>query len=293
MDRSGSNSRRPFSWARWSIRFGIPVLCLLGGVIPGIVGPKVAVAGLGMRRIDPSQIVPLEQIAPESREGVAEVIRDHTFHRQGTPDTFPCDPTLYSTLLNEPDLTLSLWRDLSTAPVQLRKIAPNRYEGTDGQGASGTWDYVLRSPELHVMMAYFNYVSPRGNAKIDARIVLVVRSSYFRGASGDSSVQHSVEAFVKIDTKGWKTVARTFRPVIEKALEDQVQEAGLFVSLMSRVVVDHPTWALQVVGKQEGLDPEVKDKFRRIVMLNRRPDASDGRPVVAASRDPNADVRRR
>jgi len=258
-----------------------------------MLGNTQAFAGLGMRRLDPAQIVPIDQIAPESRDSVAEVIRDHTFHRQGAPDAFPCDPTLYSMLLNEPDLTLALWRDLSTAPVQLRKLTPNRYEGTDGQGASGTWDYVLRSPELHVMLAYFNYVSPRGNARIDARIVLVVRSSYYREAKGESTVQHSVEAFVKIDSKGWKTLARTFRPVIEKALEDQVHEAGLFVSLMSRVVVDHPTWALQVVAKQESLDIDAKEKFRRVVILNRRPDASDGRPVVAQSRDVNAETRRR
>lgn len=250
-------------------------------------------AGLGMRRIDPAQVVPLDQIAPESRESVAEVIRDHTFHRQGTPDRFACDPSLYSTLVNEPDLTLALWRDLSTAPVQLRKLTPNRYEGTDGQGASGTWDYVLRSPQLHIMLAYFNYVSPRGNAKIDARIVLIVRTSYYQAANVGPSIQHTIEAFVKVDSHGWKTVARTFRPVIEKALEDQVQEAGLFVSLMSRVIMDHPTWACQVVTRQEDLAPETKQKFRRIVLMNRRPDASDGRPVVAQSRNPNTDVRRR
>jgi hypothetical protein len=293
MDGSRQISRRPRIGIRQSIQLGLPLIALWAGGMAGADAGSRAWAGLGLRRIDPAQVVPLDQIAPESRESVAEVIRDHTFHRQGEPETFACDPTLYSTLINEPDLTLALWRDLSTAPVQLRKLTPNRYEGTDGQGASGTWDYVLRSPQLHVMLAYFNYVSPRGNAKIDARIVLVVRTSYFQAANGGPSIQHSIEAFVKVDSHGWKTVARTFRPVIEKALEDQVQEAGLFVSLMSRVVVDHPTWACQVVTRQEDLAPETKQKFRRIVLMNRRPDASDGRPVVAQSRNPNTDVRRR
>lgn len=293
MDGSRQISRRTRIRIRRSIQLGLPLIVLWVGGIAGVDVGSRAWAGLGLRRIDPAQVVPLDQIAPESRESVAEVIRDHTFHRQGAPDLFACDPSLYSTLVNEPDLTLALWRDLSTAPVQLRKLTANRYEGTDGQGASGTWDYVLRSPQLHVMLAYFNYVSPRGNAKIDARIVLIVRTSYYQAANVGPSIQHTIEAFVKVDSHGWKTVARTFRPVIEKALEDQVQEAGLFVSLMSRVVMDHPTWACQVVTRQEDLAPETKQKFRRIVLTNRRPDASDGRPVVAQSRGPNTDGRRR
>ncbi len=40
-------------------------------------------AGLGGRSIDPAQVVPLHLVAPERRDIVAEVIRDHTFHRQG------------------------------------------------------------------------------------------------------------------------------------------------------------------------------------------------------------------
>jgi hypothetical protein len=269
----------------------LPLIVVCGWTL-GIGAENRARAGLGLRRIDPAQVVPLDQIAPESRETGAEVIRDHTFHRQGAPDRFACNPDLYSILVNEPDLTLALWRDLSTAPVRLTKITPNRYEGTDGQGASGTWDYVLRSPQLHIMLAYFNYVSPRGNAKIDARIVLIVRTSYYREVHGGSTIQHAIEAFVKVDSLGWKTVARTFRPVIEKALEDQVHEAGLFVSLMSRVVMDPPTWACQVVAKQDDLDPETRRKFRWIVLTNRRPGASNERPVVAESRDPDGARRR-
>ncbi len=293
MDGAGLITGQPANRMRWSSYLGLASIVLGAAWMLIFDATNQAWAGLGMRRLDPAQIIPLDQVAPESRESVAEVIRDHTFHRQGAADSFACDPTLYSMLVNEPDLTLTLWRDLSSAPVQLKKLSPNRYEGTDGQGASGTWDYVLRSPQLHVMLAYFNYASPRGNARIDARIVLVVRSTYYRGMGGEPSIQHSIEAFVKVDSKGWKTVARTFRPIIEKALEDQVHEAGLFVSLMARVVVDHPTWAIQVVGKNEAIDPEMKQKFRHLVMQNRSPDASDGRPVVAQSRDPNAATQRR
>jgi hypothetical protein len=265
----------------------LPLAILMAGVSPR------AWAGLGGRRADPSQILPLDQLAPEHRETVAEVIRDHSFHRQGESESFPCHGSLYLNLLEEPLVPLSLWKDLSDSPVQLQKVGPARYQGSDGSGSTAVWDFVLRTPRLHVLLAYFNYVSPRGNAKIDARIVLIVHSSYVQDSNREPWVQHDVEAYVKVDSMGWKTLARTVRPVIERVLEDQVREAGYFVSLMSRLVITYPNWACQVISNHAAIDPVTKQRFRNVVVQTRRPGASKGRPVVAQDSAANADSRRR
>jgi hypothetical protein len=257
-------------------------------------GPPLSWAGLG-RKVDPAQVLPLEQLPGEYRESVAEVIRDHTFHRQGEPESFPCNAGLYLSLVNEPVLTYSLWKDLAQSPVQLRKLTANRYQGEDGMGATATWDFVLRTPRLHVLLAYLNYVGPRSNAQIDARVVLIVHTGYYRETNKEPYVQHDVEAFVKVDSKGWKTLARTVRPLIDRVLEEQVKEAGQFVSLMSRLVVTHPNWATQVAQSQPGLDTECRTRFCDIVAQNRKPSASSGRPEVVADSGTSAppDSRRR
>jgi hypothetical protein len=225
---------------------------------------------------------------------VAEVIRDHTFHRQGTPESFPSSAGIYLSLLNEPVLTVALWKDLAEAPVQLRKLGPDRYQGEDGAGATATWDFALRTPRLHVLLAYLTYQSPHGSTRIDARIVLLVHAGYYREVNNESYVQHDVEAFVKIDSKGWKTLARTLRPVIDRVLDDQVREAGQFVSLMSRLVVSYPEWATQVAVGQAGIDAETRGRFVELVAQNRKPGASRGRPVVMAdSGGPQAPETRR
>ena len=85
---------------------------------------------------------------PQHREAVSEVIREHTFHRQGETETFPCHGSLYLSLLDEPLVPLTLWKDLSESQVQLQKVGPERYQGTDGAGATAVWDFVLRTPRL-------------------------------------------------------------------------------------------------------------------------------------------------
>jgi hypothetical protein len=262
----------------------------LGVLGAGPVGPPLAWAS--PRGVDPAQVVPLDQIAPGRRESVAEVIRDHSFHRKGAAETFPCNASIYLGLLNEPALTLALWKDLSPHPARLQQVGPGRYRGTDGSGTTATWEYVLRSPRLHVLLCDLDYLSPHGNAHLEGRIVLVVRSGFFREVNGEPWVQHEVEAFVKIDSRGWRTVARTVRPLIEKVLEDQVQEAGWFVSLMGRLVENYPNWACVVTHRQEQIPADVRQVFTQVVQKNRKPNASPGRPQAVAQNSPPATRRR-
>ena len=83
-------------------------------------------------------------------------------------------------------------------------------------------------------------------------------------------MQHDVEAFVKVDTKGWKTLARTVRPLIERVLEEQVREAGYFISLMSRLVVTYPNWACQIVGTHPSIDAATKQRFQTLVVQDQQ-----------------------
>lgn len=253
-------------------------------LVLGLLGLGLAerpTCGAGLRAAtDPAQVVPLDQVSPALRESVAEVIREHHFHHQSKPDTFPCNPKLYLSLLNEPALTLALWQDLSPTPAKLRQVAPGIYQGNDGAGATATWQFALRSPRLHVLLCQLNYVSPRGHAQLEGRVVLVVRSGFYREVNGETWVRHDIEAFVKVDSRGWKAIAVTARPLIEKILEDQIEEAGWFVSLMTRLVETYPGWATSVVVNQPDIPSETRQSFRSLVVQTRRPGALAGRPQL-------------
>ena len=254
-------------------------------------------APAGTRAVDPAQVVPLDKIPPELREPVAEVIRDHTMHRKAAAETFPCHSKVYLSLLNEPAVTLALWQDLAKTPVTLSRVDANRYQGSDGMGTTATWQYVYRSPKLHVLYSDLEYSSPRGAAKLNGRIVLIVHTGFYREVNGEPWIQHDVEAYVKVDSKGWKALAKTVRPLVENKLEEQVHEAGLFVSLMGRLVERYPNWACSVVLSQNQIDAATRTSFRDVVIASKRPDASTGRPQMladgAGARPEAAEAKRR
>ena len=92
---------------------------------------------------------------------------------------------------------------------------------------------VYRSPKLHVLLSDTSTTSAPGARPAPERADLAggqVRATTRRPPASPGSLQHDVEAYVKVDSKGWKALAKTVRPLLEKILEDQVQEAGWFVS---------------------------------------------------------------
>jgi hypothetical protein len=241
------------------------------------------VASAGIKKTDPASVLPIAQIPAAYRDQVAEVVAEHTLHRRGKSDAFPCNKYLYLCLLNEPALTLALWKDLGDSPAQLNQIGPDSYQGLDGAGTVARWDYLLRTPELHVMFADIEYTSPRTGSKLRGRLVMLMRISFSSRAGGEQWVHHELEAFVKIDSLGWKAVATTVRPIVERVLEEQLQEAGWFVSLMGRLVETYPVWAIQVAAGETGVRSDLKENFRKIVVQYRKPGSSSGRPTRIAS----------
>ena len=250
----------------------------VGGLL--LLGDPSGRAEAAAHRFEPSEFVPMEQIPPGYREQVSEIIRENHFHRKSKSETFPCNGNIYLNLLNHPVLTLGLWHDLSETSAKLRQTGPNRYQGDDGNGTAAVWEFLIRSARLHVLLCTLQYSGPRGKQQLDGRVVLVVHTGYFQKSKGESWIQHDVEAFVKVDSKGWKTVARVARPVIEKVLEDQIQEAGWFVSLMGRLVEMYPSWACEATLKQSQVPAEIRQTFHELVESNKRPNAMAGRPKM-------------
>ena len=222
-----------------------------------------------------------------------EVIRDHTFHRQGESEIFPCDGSLYLSLLNEPLVPLTLWKDLSDSPVQLQKIGPDRYEGTDGAGASAVWDFVLRTPRLHVLLAYFSYVSPRSNARVDARIVLIVHSSLL-ARQQQRAVDPARRRGVREGRQQGLEDPGADRPPVDRAHPRGAGPRGGLLHLADEPAGRHlPNWACQVVGGQQAIDATTRQRFQALVAQTRKPGASKGGPWSPRIRRGRSDPRRR
>ncbi len=230
---------------------------------------------------DPVDEFPIHLIPGARRAEVEEIVRKSHFRQRSRPETFPCQPQVYLSVLNEPALTLALWNDLRTTTAQLQQIGDDLYQGDDGYGTAATWEFLARTPEHHILMGRLNHTLPQEVTRLDGRLLLLVRTTYLADPDGTPWIRHDVEAFVKVDTVGWRSLARVAAPLIEQVLIDQLAEAGLFVSVMGRLVESHPDWASQVAAQQDHVPAETRRIFREILEQTRRDDARPGRPDLS------------
>ena len=138
---------------RRSRKAGSLVWLVFGLAIASGAEPAPVRGGLGSRHVDPAQILPLDQIPTEHRESVSEVIRDHTFHRLGETDSFPCPQPLSQSAQRAARAADSLERPeyVASAASENRpeSLPGNRRLGLDGRLG-------LRASELPA----FTYSSP-------------------------------------------------------------------------------------------------------------------------------------
>ena len=136
-------------------------------LVVGLVGFLAASAPpaspAGPRSIDPALVLPLDKIPPQHRESVVEIIRDHTIHRKGRRRYLP----LPLEGLPEPAERAGDHPGALAGPRRLRpsgsgSSTPTAIRGPTAAGTTATWEYVHRSPKLHVLLSDLDYVSPRG-----------------------------------------------------------------------------------------------------------------------------------
>ena len=86
---------------------------------------------------------------------------------------------------------------------------------------------------------------------------------------------------MKVDSKGWKALAKTVRPLARKS-PGRPGPGGRLVRLADGPAVEtYPSWACSVVSKQEQIEVAKRQSFRETVLQVKRPGALAGRPQLA------------
>lgn len=226
---------------------------------------RASVPPTGRAAADPGPL-PLDRIALSRRALVAELIAHPTVHHQTVPRVFPADHRLYQTLLDSPVLTLALWKELGLSGASLVQESPLRYRGEDGSGSSAVWEFVYRSPTIRIILGRTSYQGVLFNhQRIETTTLLVLRTGYYREVNHQAYVEHKLETYIRVETAGWRALARTLNTVADRLLEDRMQEALLFISLMCQYVQNDPSWAAATVLNAREVAGADQRRFVRVL----------------------------
>lgn len=210
------------------------------------------------------QFLPLDQLSPQARWKIDTILDDYSLHRRLPTEVFRSDPDVYLFLVNEPQVTVAVWRALgiSELKLQVHPENPNLFIGNDGKGTQGTCEYLYRSPELHVLVCEGSYRGPLVPKPIRASLLLVLRSAYFRDQSQEVYVTHQLHAFVKLDSNAAEAVAKLTDPISARMANHTFRQITAFLGAMSRWMEQQPEWAHRLADQLGDVSPAQRQQLR-------------------------------
>jgi len=208
--------------------------------------------------------IPFEKLSPESRRKVSSVLAgSHLFRRLPVHAT-ACDPDLYLFLVRHPDVVVGIWEALGISDLRLEQRSDGLYRVSDGDGTTGTVEFLYQDHETHVVYSEGKYTGPLLNVPVRGRSLLVLRTGYIREPDGRYYVTSRLDTFTQIDNVGVEFLTRTFQPVMGKVADSNFVQTSAFVGGLSRTAEVNAEGMQRLASRLPRVRPEVREEFAAI-----------------------------
>jgi hypothetical protein len=224
-------------------------VCLLLGMILAGGSASRAQPGEGLflarpnhwQRLQTAALVPVEQLPSEVRERVRQTLEHPTLFASGPAEAFPCQPALYTWLLDHPDRGVLAWRRLGAVCLDIRERQPGRFGWADDQGNDLWWETVYHSSDLRIWYAEGKVKPSAMLPAVPVQAVVVLRQSLLRNPQGGTVLLcHQADLFLHTDSKTAALVTRLLGPSATRLAEQALGQMQFFFSALASYCQRHP-----------------------------------------------------
>jgi hypothetical protein len=263
---SPSCGRSPARWPRRSLLLG-GLAAVLGGVLPAGfargASPDEADTSAAARD-DAIRALPLSDLTSETRRKLMAVVERPSIYRRLPHKSVACDPALYTFLIRNPEVVVSIWQLMGVASMTAERVGPYLWKGNDGAGTTCDVELVYGSDNLHVIYSDGFYEGALLKHKITGRCVLVLKSGYSERGDRKTYVASRMDLFVQIDNTGADVVARTLSPWVGKVADANFHESCLFAAKLSQTAEQNSSGVQRLSDKLTKVEPPVREEFSKI-----------------------------
>jgi hypothetical protein len=222
------------AWRQWLPR-GLLGVCLLA---PAVRGDERSLFPFSMRaRPEKSAAsvpaIPVEAIAPGVRERVQSVLERPAFSAKSQPETFQAEGEVYRWLLDHPDVTVKLWRQVGAKVSEIQVGGDGVFVWRDDSQSEVSWHTVLRLPGLHVWYAE-GKVKPAALLPLtNFRAVAVMSYQEGKDTAGKEALRHQVHFLLRCDSKAVSLAARILGASAPRLADQYLGQLQMFYGGMA------------------------------------------------------------
>lgn len=213
---------------------------------------------------DAQRAIPWDQLTRDVRARVQPIVTKSSLYRKLPTKVVACDPEMHVFLVRHPDVIVAIWEIMGISKVRIQQIGEFQYRAVDGAGTFTDLQIVYGTPELHIIYAKGTYEGPLFKNKLSGECVLLLRSSFERGATGEILSTNRLDAFVQLDNIGLDLVARTLQPIMGRAADFNFVEATGFVGRVSQAAEANGPGVQRLATRLERVPQATRDEFAEV-----------------------------
>lgn len=282
---------RPTVRARFMAGMCVLVAFVSSTVESGAAGPAAATTSTPARK-EAIKSIPLGRIHPKYRQAVRQVLTDPSVYRRLPTEVIDCHGPLFTFFAQNPEVLVSVWRQLGVSKVQLIRTGPDTFRLADGSGTTGHLVVVEQSCDEAAQNRIVMYATGRYEGKpfqraVGAECVLLLRSGSVREADGREYVAARLDTFTRIDRASVELFAKAVHPLVGRTADQNFTDTLKFVGNLSYTAERRPDAIENLARKLDQVGPARKERFAKVAY-----DCADRRLARRSGALVSPDVRR-
>jgi hypothetical protein len=206
------------------------------------------------RPVPQASEVPLDDLPPQARELVRNVIMQPTVSGCGPAEEFPGRLSVFRWLLDHPDRAARAWRQLGAPAMNITSRGADHFTWSGPHGSNVSWDTIYRGPQMCIWYAE-GHVRPGALLpSFPVRSVVVMHHSEHLDWLGRPMIQEHADLFLQTNSAATAWMVRLIGPSLPRLTEQCLGQLGMFFSALTNYLYRHPEQAAALVGMNELAD---------------------------------------
>ena len=215
--------------------------------------------------------LPWAQLNPETKAKIGDVVDKPNMYRSLPRMAIQIDREYLNFLIRHPEVVVNIWELMGITEMKAKRIAPYVIETDDGAGTTSNMELVYGSNDTHIFYGEGQYEGPVLRKTLNARCVIVVRTSPRKqgvGLAGQAAgvvnkerqMVCQLDVFLKIQNAAAGFVVRTIQPIVGPTADHNFAESMKFLQRLNETT-EQNGYGVQEMGKKLSVDRPVQQKF--------------------------------
>jgi hypothetical protein len=212
---------------------------------------------------DAVRSLPLDELTPQVRARIQDVVARPTLFRRMPVKVIECDAELYRFLVRYPEVVVNIWQLMDITRVSLRRTGPYTLDAADGAGTVTTMELVYGTDDTHLIYCEGSYEGPLFLRPVQGRCVLLLKSAY-TAESGRRQIVNRLDIFLQLDHTGAKVLTKTLHPLVGRSTDVNFLESTEFLERISRTAEANGPGVQRLASRLNNVHPAVRQRFAEL-----------------------------